>query len=59
MAVATVFDGLRLEQEGAASVESNAEKRMPVIMMVLKGMVVSEAAAINDTVAVTLVAPPT
>ena len=57
MAVTTTLEGLRLEQLGAAALTLKAEKRRPVMEMVLKGAVANEAAATNDTLAVTLVAP--
>jgi hypothetical protein len=57
MAVTTTLGGLRLEQLGAAALTLKAEKRRPVMEMVLKGAVANEAAATNDTLAVTLVAP--
>jgi hypothetical protein len=57
LAVTTTLDGLRLEQLGAAALALKAEKRRPVIEIVLKGIVVYAAAVMNDALAVTLVAP--
>ena len=57
MAVTATLGGLRLEQLGAAALALNAEKRKPVNEIVLKGFVANEAAAKNDALAVTLVAP--
>ncbi len=57
MAVTTTLGGLRLEQFGAAALALKAEKRRPVMEIVLKGAVANEAAAMNDTLAITLVAP--
>ena len=57
LAVTTTLDGLRLEQLGAAALALKAEKRRPVMEIVLKGFVVNEVAAKNDALAVTLVAP--
>ncbi len=57
MAVTATLGELRLEQLGAAALALNAEKRRPVIEIVLKGAVASEAAAMNDALTVTLVTP--
>ena len=57
MAVTATLGGLRLEQLGAAALALKVEKRRPVIEIVLKGAVANEAAAMNDALAVTLVAP--
>ena len=54
MAVTTPLEGLRLEQLGAAALALKAEKRRPVMEIFVKGV---EAAAINDALAVTWVAP--
>jgi hypothetical protein len=57
LAVIPTSDVLRLEQLGAAALALKAEKRRPVMEIVLKGAVVNEVAAKNDALAVTLVAP--
>ena len=59
MAVTATLGGLRLEQLSAAALALKAEKRMPVIEIVLKEAVLHAAAAMNDTLAVTWVAPVT
>ena len=57
MAVTATLGGSRLEQLGAARLALKAEKRRPVTEIALKGAVANEAAAMNDALAVTLVAP--
>jgi hypothetical protein len=57
LAVTATLGGLRLEQLGAAALALKAEKRRPVTEIVLKGVAANEAAAMNDALAVTLVAP--
>ena len=57
LAVTATLGGLRLEQLGVAALALKAEKRRPVIEIVLKGAVAFEAAAMNDALAVTWVAP--
>ena len=57
MAVTATLGGLRLEQLIAAALTLKAEKRRPVIEIVLKEAVLHAAAALKDTLAVTLVAP--
>jgi len=57
MAVTATLGGLRLEQLGAAALALKAEKHRPVMEIVLKEVVLYEAAAMNDTLAVTWVAP--
>ena len=44
------FDGLRLEQEGAAAVTLKAEKRKPAMDMSLKAVEFRAGAATNDSV---------
>jgi hypothetical protein len=56
LAVIATLGGLRLEQLGAAELALKAEKRRPVIEIVLKGFVANEAAAKNDVLVITLVA---
>ena len=57
LAVTATLGGLRLEQLGAAALALKAEKRRPAIDIVLKVAVAYAAAAMNDALAVTLVAP--
>jgi hypothetical protein len=57
MAVRTTLGGLRLEQLGAAALALKDEKRRPAIEIVLKGACSNAAAAMNDALAVTWVAP--
>ncbi len=57
MAVITTLDGLRLAQLVAAALPLKTEKRRPATDMVLKEAEANEGAAMNDTVAVTLVEP--
>ena len=57
VAVTATLGGLRLEQLGAAALALKAEKRRPVIEIVLNGDVTLEAAAMNDVLDVTWVAP--
>jgi hypothetical protein len=54
LAVTATLGGLRLEQLGAAALVLKVEKRRPVMEIILKGL---EAAAINDALASTWVAP--
>ena len=54
LAVTATLGGLRLEQLGAAALALKAEKRRPVMEIFVKGV---EAAAINDALAVTWLAP--
>jgi hypothetical protein len=56
MAVTATLGGLRLEQLGAAALMLKAEKRRPVIEIVLKEVVLYAAAAMNDALTVTWVA---
>ncbi len=57
LAVKTTFDVLRLEQLGAAALVLKDEKRRPVTEIILMGVVANAAAAMNDTLAFTWVAP--
>ena len=50
-------DGLRLEQLGAAALALTAVKRRPVMEIVLNEVALCAAAAMNDALAVTWVAP--
>ena len=56
-AVTATLGGLRLEQLGAAALALKDEKRRPAIEIVLKGAASNAAAAMNDALAVTWVAP--
>jgi hypothetical protein len=57
VAVTATLGGLRLEQLGAAALALKAEKRRPVMEIVLKEVALYAAAAMNDALAVTWVAP--
>ena len=57
LAVIPTSDVLRLEQLGAAALALKAEKRRPVIEIILKEVALYAAAAMNDALAVTWVAP--
>ena len=57
MVAILTLGGLRLAQLGAAALILKTEKRRPARDMVLKEAVANEGAAMNDTLAVTLVEP--
>ena len=57
LAVTATLGGLMLEQLGAAALALKAEKRRPLTEIVLMGVVANAAAAMNDALAVTWVAP--